>query len=191
MSLVLVMIYEVGQEKKSKWWPYLQILPEEFDTLMFWSSPELAELQGSSVVDKIGKDDANRSFVDSLLPLVKDHNTLFGKFASVFNSVNAEEALLEIAHKMATLVMAYAFDVEKDDKSEEDCDDDSSALDHLPKAMVPLADMFNADGEMMNVSLTDLPRLQILSVSGASSTTRIFNDHGSFQSDQARPRDFQ
>lgn len=191
MSLVLVMIYEVGQEKKSKWWPYLQILPEEFDTLMFWSSPELAELQGSSVVDKIGKDDANRLFVDSLLPLVKDHNILFGKFASVFNSVNAEDALLEIAHKMATLIMAYAFDVEKDDKSEEDCDDDSSALHHLSKAMVPLADMFNADGEMMNVSITDLPRVQILSVSGPSITTRIINDHGSFQSDQTRPRDFQ
>lgn len=191
MSLVLVMIYEVGQEKKSKWWPYLQILPEEFDTLMFWSSPELAELQGSSVVDKIGKDDANRSFVDSLLPLVKDHSTLFGKFASVFNSVNAEEALLEIAHKMATLIMAYAFDVEKDDKSEEVCDDDSSALHHLSKAMVPLADMFNADGEMMNVSITDLPRVQILNVSGPSFTTRIINDHGSFQSDQTRPRDFQ
>lgn len=152
MSLILVMIYEAGQEERSKWWPYLQILPEEFDTLVFWSSSELAELQGSLVVDKIGKDNANRSFMDSLLPLVKDYSRLFGKFASVFDSLNAEDALLEVAHRMATLIMGYAFDIEKDDTSDESCDDNSSALYRLPKAMVPLADMFNADGDMMNVS---------------------------------------
>lgn len=152
MSLILVMIYEAGQEERSKWWPYLQILPEEFDTLVFWSSSELAELQGSLVVDKIGKDNANRSFIDSLLPLVKDYSRLFGKFASVFDSLNAEDALLKVAHRMATLIMAYAFDIEKDDTWDESCDVNFSALYRLPKAMVPLADMFNADGDMMNVS---------------------------------------
>ena len=153
MSLILVMIFEVGQEEKSKWWPYLQILPEEFDTLMYWSSPELAELQGSFVVDKIGKDKANRSFVDSLLPLVNDHNRLFGKFSAAFHNFNAKDALLEVAHRMATLIMAYAFDIEQNDELDEGCDDDSSAQPDLSKAMVPLADMFNADGEMMNVGL--------------------------------------
>ena len=166
----------------------MQILPEEFDTLMFWSAPELAELQGSFVVNKIGKDNANRSFVNYLLPLVKEHNSLFGKFASVFDSLNAEEALLEVAHRMATLVMAYAFDVKKDE-SDDGCgdDDDSSALRHFSKAMVPLADIFNADGEMMNVSLIVLSRVQILNFPGVSSATRVINDHDSFQSDPKRP----
>lgn len=159
MSLILVMIFEAGQEEKSKWWSYLQILPEEFDTLMFWSSPELAELQGSLVVDKIGKDEANRSFVDSLLPLVNDHNRLFGKFAPAFHSFNAKDALLEVAHRMATLIMAYAFDIEENDELDEGRDDDSSAQPDLSKAMVPLADMFNADGEMTNVSLIRPPSL--------------------------------
>lgn len=104
------------------------LLPDEFDMLMFWSSQELF----SSVIRQVGN--AVRSLVDSLLPLVKDYNSLFGKFTSVFDSVNAEEALLEVAHRMATLIMAYAFDIEKDDESDEGCDGDSSALQHLPKA---------------------------------------------------------
>lgn len=191
MSLILVMIYEVGQEERSQWWPYLQILPEEFDTLIFWSSSELAELQGSLVVDKIGKDDANRWFVDSLLPLVIDHNHLFGKFTSAFDNPNAEEALLEVAHRMATLIMAYAFDMEKGDESGESCDDSSSALHPLSKVMVPLADMFNADGEMMNVSLVGLLRVQELTFLGATFAARIIHDHGNLQRDKKRPRDFQ
>lgn len=191
MSLILVIIYEVGQEENSQWWPYLQILPEDFDTLMYWSSLELAELQGSSVVAKIGKDDANRSFVDSLLPLVQDYNSLFGKFASVFDSLSGEEALLEVAHRVATLIMAYAFDIEKDGGSDDGSDDNSSVLHRSSKAMIPLADMFNADGEMINVSFIDLLHMQVLTIPGASSTTRIFIDHGSLQRDTKRPRNFQ
>lgn len=152
------MIYEAGRDEDSKWWPYLQLLPTEFDTLMYWTPAELAELQGSLVVDKIGKDDANRLFIESLLPVVQDHAYLFGRFASAFQGISAKGALLEVAHRMATLIMAYAFDVEYDNGSDEDCLDDSSTLADLPKAMIPLADIFNADGENMNVSHRDLLR---------------------------------
>ena len=152
------MIYEAGRDEDSKWWPYLQLLPTEFDTLMYWTPAELAELQGSLVVDKIGKDDANQLFIESLLPVVQDHAYLFGRFASAFQGISAKGALLEVAHRMATLIMAYAFDVEYDNGSDEDCLDDSSTLADLPKAMIPLADIFNADGENMNVSHRDLLR---------------------------------
>lgn len=146
------MIYEAGQGEDSKWWPYLQLLPTEFDTLMYWTPAELAELQGSLVIDKIGKDDANRLFIESLLPVVQDHACLFGRLASAFQCVSAKGALLELAHRMATLIMAYAFDIEYGDDSDEDCLNDSSIIADLPKAMIPLADIFNADGEKMNVS---------------------------------------
>lgn len=151
MSLVLVMIYEVGQGNNSKWGPYLQILPSEFDTLMYWSPAELAELQGSSVVNKIGKDDCNRVFLDCLLPVVKDHSSLFGSFASTFRDTEVETALLEIAHRMATLIMAYAFDLENDGSDVSSEDGGSVSLDSL-KGMIPLADTLNADGDMVNVS---------------------------------------
>lgn len=154
-SLVLVMIYEAGRGDDSKWWPYLQLLPTEFDTLMYWTPAELAELQGSLIVDKIGKDDANRLFVKSLLPVVKDHARLFGIFASSFQGVSAKGALLELAHRMATLIMAYAFDIAYEYESDDDSLDSSTLVD-LPKAMIPLADIFNAEGERMNVSHRDL-----------------------------------
>lgn len=54
-SLVLVMMYEVGLGKESTWWNYLQILPNDFDTLIYWSSSELGELEGSAVLKKTGK----------------------------------------------------------------------------------------------------------------------------------------
>lgn len=161
MSLILVMIYEAGRGQESKWGPYLHMLPSEFDTLMYWSSVELAELQGSSVVDKIGKDHANRLFLDCLLPVVKDHAGIFGKFASTFSDPDADAALLEIAHRMATLIMAYAFDLEHDGGSDESFEDDSSTAPDRPKAMVPLADIFNADGDMMNVSCINFVPLEI------------------------------
>lgn len=193
-SLVLVMIYEAGRGEDSKWWPYLQLLPTEFDTLMYWTPAELAELQGSLVLDKIGKDDANRLFIESLLPVVQDHAHLFGIFASAFQNVSAKGTLLELAHRMATLIMAYAFDIAYNDDSDEDSLDDSSTLGDLPKAMIPLADLFNAEGEKMNVSYHDLfiersltiqahlvqqdDSMRMIASKAITKGQEIFNDYG-------------
>ncbi|THH01089.1 hypothetical protein EW026_g1536 [Hermanssonia centrifuga] len=38
---------------------------------MFWSLTELEELKGTAVVDKIGKDDAERDFYDKVIPTVQ------------------------------------------------------------------------------------------------------------------------
>lgn len=35
---------------QTKWGPYIRTLPTEFDTPMFWSTEELGELQGTTVV---------------------------------------------------------------------------------------------------------------------------------------------
>ena len=54
--------------------------------------------------------------------------------------------------------MAYAFDIEKseDDDDEGDANDESYMTDdedeQLPKGMVPLADLLNADADRNNVS---------------------------------------
>ena len=156
-SLVLVMIYEDGLETKSKWWPYLNILPREFDTLIYWSPEELAELQGSAVLDKIGKKDADMSFKKSLLPVVTRDAELFGRHAQAFAGSNAELALLELAHRTATIIMAYGFDLESGSTSSSECgeedgaDGSSQCAYELNKGMVPLADLFNADGDLNNV----------------------------------------
>lgn len=109
-SLVLVMIHEDGLGKDSPWWDYLQLLPTEFNTLIYWSSSELAELEGSAVLNKIEKDDADASFKKLLLPIVQQHPEVFGRHAQEFRGSNASTVLLDLAHRMATLIMAYGFD---------------------------------------------------------------------------------
>lgn len=154
LSLVLVLIYESGKGRASRWWQYWEVLPHEFDTLVYWSPLQLAELQGSAVLSKIGKDDADKIFVSSLLPLTAKHADLFGSYATTFAGPDAERGFLALAHRMATLIMAYAFDIEGEDNAEE-VDEDGFLDDgeeNPPKGMVPLADMLNADGDRNNVS---------------------------------------
>ena len=153
LSLVLVMIYESGKGRASRWWQYWEVLPHEFDTLIYWSPPQLAELQGSAVVSKVGKDDADNAFISSLLPLATKHADLFGLYAPVLAGPNPERGFLTLAHRMATLIMAYAFDLEGEEKVEQ-ADEDGFLSDdeeNPPKGMVPLADMLNADGDKNNV----------------------------------------
>lgn len=65
------MIYEHLQGPRSKWKPYFDVLPETFDTLMFWSNAELSELQGSAVLQKIGKIEADKTFRKEILPRIQ------------------------------------------------------------------------------------------------------------------------
>ena len=155
-ALVLCMIHEDGQGEKSRWWPYLRILPTEFDTLIYWTDSELSELQGSAVLSKIGKYDADASFTNILLPIIQQHHQAFGRYAKDFCAPNAKTVLLDLAHRMATLIMAYGFDLEAEDESsdeEEEIDGSSQSAYELNKGMVPLADLFNADGYLNNVRL--------------------------------------
>lgn len=151
LSLVLVLIHEYGLGAGSAWRHYLDILPTHFETLAFWTPQELAELQGSAVVNKIGTQEADETFRTRLLPIVTAHSDVFGSYASTFQSPDAERVLLQLSHRMATLIMAYAFDLEAE-QPDADSDAAESGPVSLPKGMVPLADMLNADGERNNVS---------------------------------------
>ena len=154
LALVLVMIYESGKRESSRWWPYWRVLPSESNTLMYWSAAELAELQGSSVVSKIGKEAADEAFVEILLPLAIKYADLFGDYASDLRGAGAKEFFLPLAHRMATLIMAYAFDLER--KEDQTPDENGFVPDdeeNPAKGMVPLADMLNANGSRVNVCI--------------------------------------
>ncbi|KAI0745272.1 SET domain-containing protein [Earliella scabrosa] len=77
VGLILCMMWEESKGAESKWSAYLAALPDKFDTPMFWSEDDLKELQGTAVVDKIGRDDAERDFHNKLLPAVKSRPDLF------------------------------------------------------------------------------------------------------------------
>ena len=106
-SLILVMIYEDGLGPASAWSPYLRILPTELDTLVYWSSSELAELQGSAVLDKVGKASADASFKEKLFPILRRYPEHFGHYATSFSGPRANAAMLEVAHRMARYVSVH------------------------------------------------------------------------------------
>ncbi|KIJ11785.1 hypothetical protein PAXINDRAFT_101548 [Paxillus involutus ATCC 200175] len=65
----------------AKWAPYIRTLPSTFDTPMFWSAEELEELKGTAVIDKIGRDDAERAYWESVVPAIKVRT--YGDFPQV------------------------------------------------------------------------------------------------------------
>lgn len=159
LSLMLVMLYEYLRGPQSRWAPYFRVLPTRFDTLMFWTETELRELQGSAIVDKIGKQGADESILNSIAPIVRANPALFPPVNGLasYDGDAGTAALLELAHIMGSLIMAYAFDIEKaeDDEDEGDAGDESYMTDdeeeQLPKGLVPLADLLNADADRNNV----------------------------------------
>lgn len=139
-----MLIYEYMLGEDSRWKAYFDILPEHFDTLMFWSDEELKDLQSSAVVDKIGKSAADKLFDTVLIPIIRRHESIFKTSAEM-----SDQQLKDLAHRLGSIIMSYAFDIEKDD-DEEETDEDGYATDdeeQISKGMVPLADLLNADAE--------------------------------------------
>jgi N-lysine methyltransferase SETD6 len=120
--------------------PYLclfnsDILPDQFDTPMFWNETELKELTGTEVVSRIGKQKSEEQYTQLLLPLITAHPNLF----------DPSKCKMDAFHRMGSLVLAYSF-------GNSDSSDDESESGHTEIAMVPLADMLNANPLLNNVS---------------------------------------
>ncbi|KAF3038077.1 hypothetical protein E8E12_001586 [Didymella heteroderae] len=185
LSLILVMLYECLNGDASNWAAYFSILPSEFDTLMYWTADELAELQASAVVNKVGKESANEMFLEQLIPVIKEFAPIF--FADDERAPQKAEEMrdernLALMHRMGSLIMAYAFDVEpsvlKKDVDEEGyaSEDEDEAL---PKGMVPLADMLNADGDRNNARLFyEASSLDMKALKPIRAGEEILNDYG-------------
>jgi SET domain-containing protein 6 len=173
------MLYEHQQAQNSKWAPYFDVLPTDFDTLMFWSETELKALQGSAVLNKIGKASADATFEEQILPLVYQNVT-------AFNAQNlSNEQLLALCHRMGSTIMSYAFDLEQSgaasnssqDGWEEDSDDGSGLV--MPKGMVPLADMLNANADLNNAKLFyEDDAVVMRSIKSIAAGEQIYNDYG-------------
>ena len=160
--------------------PYFDVLPEHFDTLMFWSDEELAALEGSAVVSKIGKKSANEAFRTHIIPKLQQDPKAFN-----FDELTTE-ALYSMCHRMGSTIMAYAFDMEKPgeapggSKSEEDgWEEDEDETETLPKGMVPLADMLNADAERNNAKLFyEEDKVVMKTIRAVGKGEELFNDYG-------------
>ncbi|KND92016.1 Ribosomal lysine N-methyltransferase 4, partial [Tolypocladium ophioglossoides CBS 100239] len=142
-ALIMILMYEHLEGESSAWKPYLDVLPETFDTPMFWSDDELSNLQGSALRHRIGKADAEGMFRANLLPAIRRNPGVF-RCSGHYSDAD----LIQLAHRMGSTIMAYAFDLESG--ADSDADEDGWVEDREGKllmGMVPMADILNADAE--------------------------------------------
>ncbi|KIP06534.1 hypothetical protein PHLGIDRAFT_106911 [Phlebiopsis gigantea 11061_1 CR5-6] len=148
-GLILCMLWEEARGASSKWHGFFPILPTAFDTPMFWDENDRAELKGTAVVDKIGKEDAEKDFATKLLPAVESRPDLFppDSIPHVYT--------VEKYHLMGSRILSRSFHVlrwkpdgeEPDEEAEVDEAEASSAL--------------NTDGNAMDVDApTDAPAVE-------------------------------
>ena len=86
---------------------------------MFWNSAELAELEGSAVLDKIGRAEAEEDFKETIIPFMKTHTNLFP-----IDNDGGDSNFMQLAHLAGSLIMAYAFDLGENDDTEEEAVED-------------------------------------------------------------------
>jgi SET domain-containing protein 6 len=141
------MIYEFQQGDASRWKPYLDVLPRTFDTPIFWSQPELKDLQGTCLsTEKIGKQQSDDMLQSSVVPIIKQNPDVFYPNGAQEMS---DEALLALAHRMGSTIMSYAFDLDNENEQSED-EEDGWVEDRegtTPLGMVPMVDILNANAE--------------------------------------------
>jgi len=124
----------------------LDILPRSFDTPMFWTEEELQELKGTEILPRIGKQKSEQQYTEQLLPLINTHPELF----------DLTKCDIHAFHTMGSLVLAYSFGntVSQTNNDSSDNEDDFEEDEgNTQIAMVPLADMLNADPQKNNVPL--------------------------------------
>ncbi|OCL05028.1 SET domain-containing protein [Glonium stellatum] len=181
-SLILVMLYEYMRGANSPWKPYFDVLPTEFNTLMFWAEDELAELQASAVRGKIGREGADNLFKEMMMPIIRENQGAFFPREIQANYALSDADLLALAHRMGSTIMAYAFDIEPVELNKE-VDEEGYASEEedeaLPKGMVPLADMLNADADRNNARLFyESNVLTMKALKPIAAGEEIFNDYG-------------
>ncbi|BGP00553.1 Ribosomal lysine N-methyltransferase 4 [Rhodotorula toruloides] len=167
--LILSMMYEYL--RTSSWEPYFSLLPTQFESLMFWSPEEFEELEGSTVLNKVGRDEADEEFEQTVKPFVAKHANVFG---------NPDNYTAELFHRMGSLVLSRSFHVDaKEPEEDEDSDEEEEEREDVGDvAMVPFADILNAKSGCDNARLFfELNTLDMMSTARISAGSQIFNTY--------------
>ncbi|CAJ0647457.1 3085_t:CDS:10 [Entrophospora sp. SA101] len=157
--LILCMMYE-SQKENSLWKPYFDILPKQFETPMFWTEEELTELQGTGVIDKIGKADSEKGFYEHLLPIIQSKPNVFKP--DVHN--------INLFHQIGSLIMSNAFNEENGNGGDN----------KISIVMIPMADMLNHKTGYNNARLYQHKgsSLQMIAIKKIKKGEQIFNTYG-------------
>lgn len=127
-ALILTVAFEWFLGTESKWHAYFDVVPlskEDYSSLMFWDDNELKLLEPSTVLERISKKESNDMY-DLLLLHLKDFNV---------DAAFTEWFTRERFHVVASLILAYSFDVDHPEEvervdNEEDKPVEENAHDH-------------------------------------------------------------
>ncbi|KAI8062134.1 hypothetical protein BC940DRAFT_309610 [Gongronella butleri] len=180
-ALILCMMYELDRAD-SFWKPYFDVLPREFSTPMFWD--DWSSLQGTGIMNKIGKEEADQCYDEQILPIIQAHPDLFD------TAVHTKH----LFHVCGSLIMAYSFheevpadetskkegngahddSLDDSEEDEEEEDEDQGLI-----AMVPMADMLNHKTGYNNARLFHEPeQLVMKAIKDIASGDQIYNTYG-------------
>ncbi|KAG7901003.1 hypothetical protein KL907_004447 [Ogataea polymorpha] len=153
-ALILCLAYEMMLGEESQWSSYLAVLPEKFNSLMFWSSEELEKMKPSNVLQRIGREQAEQMYSK----LVPEYCLRLGSKKLV------EYLTIDRFHVVASIIMSYSFDVDDPEDDPEDSEDQEEEFDEVEqecikydgylKSMVPLADILNSNTNLVNANLS-------------------------------------
>ncbi|RSH80299.1 uncharacterized protein EHS24_008872 [Apiotrichum porosum] len=146
--LILVMMWEESRPE-SRWGGYLRNMPREFDSPMFWGDSDRAELKGTDIEDRIGREDAEAEYTGKMAPVIAARPDLFAAAAHHFT--------LDAFHVQGSRILSRSFTIPQTraggpppEGVDEDGDDEEEAE---VAVMVPMADMLNAAYERDNARL--------------------------------------
>jgi SET domain-containing protein 6 len=125
-ALILTMMWE-STNPKSRWRPYLDLLPESLETPAFWTESDLEQLKGTSIYDSIGLTEIRGDYDRFIVPMIEKHKQLFDANVHTF----------DLYKRTGSLIMAYSFSTEEE------------------VAMMPMADMLNHRTGFNNARLMD------------------------------------
>ncbi|GAA5801774.1 hypothetical protein HPULCUR_007227 [Helicostylum pulchrum] len=175
--LILSLMYE-SQKQDSFWKPYFDVLPRNFSTPMFWDQQDLKELDGTDIVSKIGKEDAEATYERDIKPIVEKYSDIFDK--NVHN--------LDLYHLCGSLIMSYSFNdelqkAEKEQKEEEAEDSEEEEEEEEEEqgliSMVPMADLLNHKTGYNNARLFhEQDSLQMKAIKNIAKGEQIYNTYG-------------
>ncbi|KDN48484.1 SET domain-containing protein [Tilletiaria anomala UBC 951] len=207
-SLIICMLWERRRSLEGRssstegqtWGPYLDVLPVQFATPMFWPAQDLRLLKGTSIENKIGQEEAEAEYSSLILPLVNGRPELFLPNATSIESGLAQFYSLELFHIMGSRILSRSFHVEPwreehakgDDLNAMETDDDEEEYKEGDEAeeedkleavedisMVAMADMLNArPGDYHNAKLFYRPtHLEMRTTRGVKQGEQLYNTY--------------
>lgn len=131
------------------WGPYFDIMPTEFSTPMFWQLEDLRHLDGTSIADKIARDEAEADYHGKAVPFIKSLPDVFLEGAA---EAEREAELqrwysIETYHTMGSRILSRSFHVKSRKKGLDGQTVDMDDLDSDDEADDSEAELLEDEGE--------------------------------------------